>query len=181
MEQMENQRVRLSKRLIKESLTGLLKEADVHKISIRTLCEQAGINRSTFYKYYGSQYDVLEEMENDLISSICGTLREGDSDGESLTKICLYLENNLDTVQVLIGSNVDLDFPRKLFNLPQIKEMLATRLPGQLDRESQEYFYQFVVNGCYCMIRQWLANETRMPPREIADLMISAVNRVCMI
>ena len=98
MEQMENQRVRLSKRLIKESLTGLLKEADVHKISIRTLCEQAGINRSTFYKYYGSQYDVLEEMENDLISSICGTLREGDSDGESLTKICLYLENNLDTV-----------------------------------------------------------------------------------
>ena len=63
MEQRENQRVRLSKRLIKESLTRLLQTESIHKVSIRTLCEEAGVNRSTFYKYYGSQYDVLEELE----------------------------------------------------------------------------------------------------------------------
>ena len=51
MEGRENQRVMLTRRLIKESLTGLLAEESIHKISIRALCERAGINRSTFYKY----------------------------------------------------------------------------------------------------------------------------------
>ena len=58
MEKRENQRIMLSKRLIKESLTRLLASESIHKISVRMLCEEAGINRSTFYKYYGSQYDV---------------------------------------------------------------------------------------------------------------------------
>ena len=74
MEQRENQRVRLSKRLIKESLTRLLQTESIHKVSIRTLCEEAGVNRSAFYKYYGSQYDVLEELEADVIRQICGSL-----------------------------------------------------------------------------------------------------------
>ena len=65
-----NQRVMLSKRLIKESLTELLKTKGIHNLSVRLLCETAGINRTTFYKYYGSQYDVLAEMEEELLEAI---------------------------------------------------------------------------------------------------------------
>ena len=70
MEEKVNQRVMLSKRLLKESLIRQLKEESIYKISVRELCEQAGINRTTFYKYYGSPFDLLKDIEDDLLRSV---------------------------------------------------------------------------------------------------------------
>lgn len=83
MERRENQRVMLTKRLIRESLIRLMVQESVHKISIRMLCEDAGVNRSTFYKYYGSQYDVLAEVEAEFIAGIQDTLEDGDNSSAS--------------------------------------------------------------------------------------------------
>lgn len=44
------------------------------KIVVRALCEQAGINKSTFYKYYGSIYDLSEQIENDIVADALSTL-----------------------------------------------------------------------------------------------------------
>ena len=41
MEKRENQRVMLTRRLIQESLTRLLARESIHKVSIRSLCEEA--------------------------------------------------------------------------------------------------------------------------------------------
>ena len=60
----ENQRVRLSKQMLRSSLIEILGEKSIHKVSIREICDRAQINRTTFYKYYGSQYDLLLDMEN---------------------------------------------------------------------------------------------------------------------
>ena len=70
MARQENQRVMLTRRLIREGLMELLKTESIHKISVRALCEGAGINRSTFYRYYGSQYDVLAEMEEQVLGDV---------------------------------------------------------------------------------------------------------------
>ena len=60
---MENQRIRLSKAMLKNALMRLLKEKPIEKISIYELCAAAQINRTTFYKYYGSQYELLADTE----------------------------------------------------------------------------------------------------------------------
>ena len=65
---MENQRVRLSKMLLKNALIKLLKEKPLEKITIYELCAEAQLNRVTFYKYYGSQYDLLTDIENDCLT-----------------------------------------------------------------------------------------------------------------
>ena len=54
-----NQRVMLTKQLIRGALLKMLKTCNINKISILKLCQIAGINRTTFYNHYGSQYDVL--------------------------------------------------------------------------------------------------------------------------
>ena len=59
-----NRKIQMTKRCIREALFECLKEKDINKITISSLCEKADINRSTFYKYYGSQYDVIKEMEH---------------------------------------------------------------------------------------------------------------------
>ena len=63
---MENQRVYLSKKLLENALISLLKQKSLYKISIRELCEVASINRSTFYKYFSSQFDLLNYKKRPL-------------------------------------------------------------------------------------------------------------------
>ena len=62
----ENQRVRITKMLLKDALTKLLYEKKIEKVTVSELCEAAGVNRSTFYKHYGSQFDVLDDIEKDF-------------------------------------------------------------------------------------------------------------------
>lgn len=47
-----NQRVELTKERIFGAFVSLLQEKPIHQISIRELCENAGINRTTFYNMY---------------------------------------------------------------------------------------------------------------------------------
>jgi len=52
MEHRENQRVQLTKRLLKEALMKLLEEKPLEQINVSELCRVADINRATFYKHY---------------------------------------------------------------------------------------------------------------------------------
>lgn len=122
---MENQRVRLSKMLLKNALIKLLKEKPLEKITIYELCAEAQLNRVTFYKYYGSQYDLLTDIENDCFRKLEEILSDNGSDGED----CLYrmlkaLLDDEEHFKVLINSLPDKDFSTKLFDLPTIRKQL---------------------------------------------------------
>ena len=93
---MENQRIRLSKAMLKNALMGLLKEKPIEKISVYELCAAAQINRTTFYKYYGSQYELLTDAENDYFRKLEDVLSENASDGRN--SLCRVLEALLDGV-----------------------------------------------------------------------------------
>ena len=69
----ENQRVALSKRMLKEGLIKLLNKKNISKISINELCEIAEINRTTFYRHYQTPHDVLLEVEYDFIKGFQNT------------------------------------------------------------------------------------------------------------
>ena len=62
MEKKEDRRVTLTKRMLKDALIDLLREVDIYHVSIRELCQRADVNRTTFYKYYGSQFDLAEAV-----------------------------------------------------------------------------------------------------------------------
>ena len=67
---MENQRIRLTKSLLKNALLELLAQKPIEKIAICEICAHAQVNRTTFYKYYGSQYDLLAEIEEDRFAKL---------------------------------------------------------------------------------------------------------------
>lgn len=73
-----NQRIALTKERIHGALTLLLKNQDIRKISIRELCDIAGINRTTFYNHYGSQYDVLAEIRDWYLRDIAEAIESAE-------------------------------------------------------------------------------------------------------
>lgn len=170
----------LTKRLIRESLVRLLAVKSIYKISVRELCEDAGINRTTFYKYFGSQYDVLSEIEEEFLSHIQGALLQIPADPAcQLDTICIYIDNNAELVRLLTDNNVDPDFPGKLFNLPPIRQMLLEKIGGRYDEQELEYVYAFIVNGGYHLLQKWISGEDRKSPVMIAALILDLAGKVC--
>ncbi len=170
-----NQRIMLTKKLLKNSLTTMLQTQNIYQISIRELCENAEINRSTFYKYYGSQFDLLAEMENDLLVNIENVLSSrNDYSKNAIEQILIYLENDIEFVRLLINSNVDPEFPKKLFSLPPILRMLNEFMVN-LPEDEYEYFYRFLLFGAYETVRTWANKENREKPEWLAALLFKMI------
>ena len=62
----ENQRIAVTKRMLKEGLLRLLRDKELKNIRITELCAESGVNRATFYRHYEMVEDVLYELERDI-------------------------------------------------------------------------------------------------------------------
>ena len=65
-----DQRTMLSRQLIRNALLAILYEKKLCNVTVKELCERAQVNRVTFYKYYGSPFEVMDEREWILISDM---------------------------------------------------------------------------------------------------------------
>jgi len=171
MEKKTDRRIVMTKRMLKEALIEMLKEKDIYHVSIRELCEKADINRTTFYKYYGSQFDLLTDMENDLLDFIAQTVSSNEDDPEIIVcSACKYLEDNIEFARLIINNNVDPDFPQKVFAMDSIKNSAIKKFRGSKSESELEYIYGFLTYGAYRMVCEWLNKEKREPPEEFAKL-----------
>lgn len=156
---MENQRIRLSKAMLKNALMGLLKEKPIEKITVYELCAAAQINRTTFYKYYGSQYELLTDAENDYFRKLENVLSENASNGsDSLCRVLETLLADKEAFMTLAGSLPDKDFSDKLFNLPAIRMQFDMAIPDAFSDREKEHLRVFFYQGGYALIRDWLGS-----------------------
>lgn len=170
MEEKMNQRIRLTKQLLKNSLMELLETESIQKIAIKSLCERAGINRSTFYKYYGSQFDLLREIEEDAVQNVISILESHpDGKADALLEICRYLDQNVLFVRPLITN--DSEFVKMIFSHPTIQREIEQSLAPYYDAAQQEYIFDFIAFGSARIIQIWINKRERESAGEIAQLL----------
>ena len=83
-EQKTDRRIRRTRRELENALIRLLKEKNIQSISVKELCEEADVTRSTFYQHYSNPYDMLTEIQDrimDQVQEIINTTTGGDSYG----------------------------------------------------------------------------------------------------
>ena len=101
----ENRRIQMTKKLLKESVFELMEQKPLNKITIKEICENADVNRTTFYKYYGDQYMLVKDAEDELLKKTSEFLKSLSSDEEKtklLEEFLTYVRNNGDTFRILL-------------------------------------------------------------------------------
>ncbi|MGN1234552.1 MAG: TetR/AcrR family transcriptional regulator [Christensenellaceae bacterium] len=179
-----NQRVAITKRLIYDAFLALLKKKSIHRISIRELCEQAGINRTTFYNHYASQYDVLAEMENVYLEEISKALEQADVRSKDsvhcrVTLVLQFILENLELSSMLMNNNVEESFAKRLFSLPKIEDMLNAALATIRDEKKKAATVAFAIYGSYKVLQDWLNCPERVSPAEETELILGLAGKVC--
>ncbi len=171
MEKREDRRILMTKRMLKAALIEMLKDKDIYHISIRELCEKADVNRTTFYKYYGSQFDLLADMENDLLMFMTQVIKKNEENPKKvIIAACEYLEENQEFAKLIINNNVDPTFANRLFSVEVIRESFMHRFSANKSEVEQEYIYHFLTYGIFRVVCVWLNKEKRESPQMLAKL-----------
>ena len=166
----------MTKRMLKDALTEMLRSEDIYHVSIRELCQRADVNRTTFYKYYGNQFDLLADMENDLLVFLSDTIREYVSDRVRIIEIlCRYMEEHLEFGRLIVNNNVDPLFPQRLFSMEVLREAVLMNYSSLQDEKLQEYLFNFITYGAYRIFCIWLNKDQRESPEEIALLLMRLI------
>lgn len=179
----QDRRTRYTRMVLKESLMGLMEQKDIAKITIKELCQRADVNRSTFYAYYRDQYDLLRQIEDELLDEINANLAGfdvNDKDGtfRILEKIFCSIQENGDFCRLLLSEKGDVSFQKRVMDLYQsryIEQWLENR--REIDLETVEYLYLYLVNGSIGVVQNWLRSGMQKTPREMAALLLRLVNQ----
>lgn len=173
---MENQRIRVTKKMLKEALVRLLENKPVEKVSVYEICQTAEINRTTFYKYYGSPYDLLHDIQADFLHELEVNLQEKEQ-LYSLQNILTYIDNHRDACRILITSADSDNFLEKVFSQASLTKQLETLPSASQSEVFRRYTAEFVVYGSYSVVRKWLLSDQPESSEEIARIINDLVRR----
>ncbi len=167
---------RYTRMVLQDSLMELMKEKPISKITIKELCEKADINRTTFYKHYTDQFDLLRKIETETLSwademivSIIGQTKKHEMIN-ILEETLQYFADNKKHIQILMSEQGDHDFQKQLFTLIYSKCGITPISEQSPDLGSRELSYIFIVNGSIGLIQHWLKGDAGRPVKDIAEI-----------
>ncbi|NBG88820.1 TetR-like C-terminal domain-containing protein [Isachenkonia alkalipeptolytica] len=178
-ERKENRRVKVTKMLLKESFIKLLETKDIASITIKELCEDADINRSTFYAHYNDQYDLMGKIQNELIDHVEHYLAPYIHDEteevsvEMVEGIFEYAMENARICRLLLSERGDLNFQKRVLNLVYGKYINELQQSLALNKEDAEYVYAYTITGCIGVIQKWLNDDMKKSPKFMAEIVIN--------
>ncbi len=173
----KDRRIKKTKKLLRIGFASLLSEKSAKDITVRELSDLVDINRGTFYLHYKDIFDMLEQIEMELLEDFQGVLEKHPTKALNgkplpmLKDVFQFVDDNTDMISVLIGKNGDLAFINRLTDLVKnrcLNDWMELFNTGKT--QNFEHFYSFIVSGCIGLLQNWLANEKKESPDHMACL-----------
>lgn len=162
----------LTKRLVQDALLEILKTKSIMNVTVRELCDAAGINRTTFYNHYNGVYEVLSEIEENFLTRISAEDALFSNEQElthHIERLCIHLKENSDIAVLLLENNADPNFSSRLMNVQSESTTWQKTMSRYSDSE-KELLIEFVSGGAYKLICRWLKTGCKQTPHQIAVL-----------
>ncbi len=170
----EDLRIQKTMAAIKESFEALICEKDYHEITVTELCARARINKKTFYHYYPTLDDLLDEMQMELSSAYIELVKDCrlPEDAEKVNRIFFeYSAAQGLAYEKITCSSGSYAAAQKAMNAA-VMDATWGKSPAfqRLSREEQNLVLAFINTfgvGCY---RQWVADGKKVPLERVIEL-----------
>lgn len=171
-----NQRVRLTKMLLRQALIGILDRKRIEQVSVTELCREAGINRSTFYAHYSIPQDVLTDIKTDFADQLAASIERVRDEGgprQHLECICRFIHENRELERVILTNSSDDEvIEAALRSSFQIWGTTSPFLAVQdMDDSSKSLVAAFYYHGIFRVIREWVRHDIDKTPEKVADIL----------
>lgn len=176
----ENRRIRYTRMALRESLLSQLEHMPINKISVSQVCDQADVNRSTFYLYYKDVYDLNDQIQQELYDEIFKLVSEDIDLVPGLTllrRIYELIYKNRDLARVVFGKYGDKEFMKKIITIYHDQAVSDwMKETKDVDKDTLSYLYTFLTYTNLGMVEHWINTDFRETPEQLAKMTSNMLN-----
>lgn len=178
-------------RLMDEALIKLLEEKDFEYITVKEICERAGVNRSTFYLHYETIADLLAEtMEYNNKQFLNRFPLTPDQfipqihsaplselvliNSEFIRPYLTFIKEHKSVYSAVLKNPGCLQAERQLEDISKyVLKPIMKRF--QIPEAEQPYWIGFHIQGCKAIIQEWIKRNCEDPIEDIERIMIACI------
>ena len=173
MNKKDNKRSKDSIQRIKKSTIALLKEIGHKKITIKKICSNAGVNRTTFYAHFDSIESVLYEICEEHIVNCYNIFLDIDTPYKNrINKVVKLIQKDIDFFAYVFQNvhNLELKILEMVENHYTDKDYVSGAERAQLS-------LAFIISGFVGVGKIYFNSEKyKIKPEDFADILYSAIN-----
>lgn len=180
MAKQDDLRIFKTKKAIKKAFFDLVSEKTFEKVAISDIADKAMINRATFYLHYQDKYDLLNNLENEVLNDIekisfivtrkyILTCTNQGLVFPHVKKMLSYVEANPQFFNLVANDSIGLPFYNKIGE--KISKKIFEELPElKSDQTLWKYMQNVIISAYSSIINQWIKNDRKESKEEIALL-----------
>lgn len=177
-----------------EAFLELIEKKDFAYITVKEICEKAGVNRSTFYLHYETVGDLLEKSVRHIIDRFVEFMPYDTADFLKKLNECPIEELYLITPEYLTPYLTYIKEHRRIFRT-SVEQAAALRMYDaytdlnryiltpilnryKVPTEDQNYILQFHIHGIMAVINEWLKTYCADSIEHIISVIQTCVKRI---
>lgn len=166
---------------IQDAFMKIFSEKELHEITVKSVCDKAGIYRTTFYNYFSDIYDVLQSIEDMLITNceernkafVYYRFKKDDyRKAGHFRPTLLYIKENDFWFRTLLNKSKDGLFIYKWKKVIK-QDFLKKFRYEKIDIKEEELVLEMISSGCIGAYTYWVNNLDKVPievvEREVLD------------
>jgi AcrR family transcriptional regulator len=160
-----NKRRRESVEKIEKAYIELLQEKERKNISISLICENAGVNRSTFYANFIDLYDLETSIKEKLLAKFCEVYNDKikmRGEFSDFIKLFYHIKDNKALYKAYFKFGEGFTVNDMRYDIGE-----ATKY---FNNEFIDYHIEFFYNGLNAVIKKWLEGDCKESPEEIENI-----------
>ncbi|MDR1197326.1 MAG: TetR/AcrR family transcriptional regulator [Candidatus Nomurabacteria bacterium] len=174
----ENAQVNRSKRKLRKGLTELLQSRTIDNITIQNLCRVAGVDRTTFYKYYKSVNELFDYIESQVMADFEEAIdaMPAIKNPDEVVRMCLeVIDRHRDVARVVFAHKDDNTVQRILYMYhDQCIDYWKTKFRCD-NPKTLESLWLFYTSGVIGTIVLWTQGRIRSDTENLAKF----ISRAC--
>lgn len=171
----------------------LLEKKDFSYITVKEICQAAGVNRSTFYLHYETISDLLEESSQYIIRQFTDFMPQDTVDfleklptrpleelylvtPEYLTPYLNYIKEHKRIFRTTLEHAATLQM-RDAYDALNRHVFVPILERFNVPSADHRYIMSFYINGLVAIINEWLKGDCREPVEHVISVMQLCINQ----
>ena len=159
---MNDPRINRTIQHIENSFFSLLETNDIHKISIKKLCDYAQISRSTFYDHYQDMPEFIESLQNKVVDKYieCMNLYNYNTDDDDF-KNALFtaIKENRTLFSLFFSHNLSSKTQKLFSERVKISTIPLWKKESNISETELEIIYDYMMSGSLTLLSKWYHHE----------------------
>ena len=172
-------RIVKSEESLMSALIVLMGKKKLEELTISEICQEADVNRNTFYSHYSSVRELFEEMNGKYMEALFASAKVFDEPNDSTIK---NLVNVLDKMKEK-GNLTKIIFSESN-SIKHLNTLLQILFPTsiidnlKIENLSLEECHAFLIGGITSLILRWIENDFQESPKNFGRKIFNFIEEI---